>query len=480
LPKELVLKNLFTKKNGREWQHNRFSFLALVVILIVVFTLAACSEAVIEAPEGTGNTAVDATAAPAEEATVPADEEASGDVASDEENVDGANDVPRPDTVAQGGASSLDPAERNDLYTEAPEMTIDPSKFYYATFKTDKGDIKVQLFAARAPVTVNNFIFLAREGYYNDTMFHRVLPDFMAQGGDPTGTGGGGPGYNFADEYDPSLGFDRAGLLAMANAGPGTNGSQFFLTLAPTEWLNNRHTIFGEIIEGMDVMDSLTLRDPNTAPEFDGDTLYTVLIEEGEESTLPPPPPPPTPFAPSSLDPSARPLAEVEPADRSGYFNMAPEITIDTAKQYTATITTNKGELVVALADDNAPTAVNNFVLLATLGFYDNTPVNQISPGQLVIIGSPNNTPSGDAGYQLEAEVSVPIEMATGVIGYVPYQGTLPPLSNSSQLLIALITPPDEANDAYSFFGQISSGVELLAELTTDDMIESITITESE
>ncbi|MCB0184808.1 MAG: peptidylprolyl isomerase [Caldilineaceae bacterium] len=473
------MKNLSTVEQDNH-SGVRFRY-GTIMALLVALALTACSGVSTPAAESTEGTEAQATATPVAEATVPAAEE----VTTEEEGAETSGapestDVPRPDAVAQGGASNLSPTERNDMYSEPPEMVIDPSKYYYATFKTDKGDIKVQLFAERAPQTVNNFVFLAREGYYNDTTFHRVLADFMAQGGDPTGTGSGGPGYSFADELDPSLSFDRAGLLAMANAGPGTNGSQFFLTFAPTEWLNNRHTIFGEVIEGMDVLNSLTLRDPNMAPDFEGDTLYTVLIEESDESILPPPPPTPTPFAPSSLDVSARPLAEVEPADRAGYFNMAPEVTIDTAKQYTATITTSKGEMVVALYDDNAEVAVNNFVLLAGLGFYDNTPINQISPGQLVIIGSPNNSPSGDAGYQIAAEVGVPIDMAVGVVGYVPYQGTMPPLSNGSQLLIALVSPPVEANDVYSFFGQITSGVEVLSELTTEDTIESITITESE
>jgi cyclophilin family peptidyl-prolyl cis-trans isomerase len=386
--------------------------------------------------------------------------------------------VARPETVAQGGASNLTPAERNDMYSEPPPMTIDPSKYYYATFKTAKGDIQAQLFADRAPQTVNNFVFLAREGFYNDTSFHRVLEDFMAQAGDPTGTGAGGPGYQFADEFDPSLTFDSAGLLAMANAGPGTNGSQFFITFGPTEWLNSRHTIFGEVIEGMDVLNSLTLRDPNAAPDFEGDTLYTVEIEETDQSVLPPPPPTPTPFAPNALE-GDRPLAALDPAERAGYFNVAPEMVIDTTQQYTATIATSKGDMTVRLYDDDAPIAVNNFVLLANLGFYDNTPINQISPGQLVIIGSPDNKPTGDAGYRLEAEVNVPVEMAIGLVGYVPLQSGTPTLSNSSQLIMALMAPPAEANVDFSFFGQITSGVEILTELTGDDMVTSVTVTES-
>ncbi|MDO8672771.1 MAG: peptidylprolyl isomerase, partial [Dehalococcoidia bacterium] len=129
-------------------------------------------------------------------------------------------------------------------WSSPPAMEIDPSKSYEALFKTEIGDFRVRLFPEQAPVTVNNFVFLARQGYYDNTTFHRVLPGFMAQGGDPTGTGGGGPGYTFEDEFDPELQFDRPGLLAMANRGPDTNGGQFFITYAPTPHLNGLHTIF--------------------------------------------------------------------------------------------------------------------------------------------------------------------------------------------------------------------------------------------
>jgi cyclophilin family peptidyl-prolyl cis-trans isomerase len=166
------------------------------------------------------------------------------------------------------------------FYSAPPAMTIDVGREYLATFKLAKGEeFVVQLFPEQAPVTVNNFVFLAREGYYDGTTFHRVLEDFMAQGGDPTGTGMGGPGYQFEDEFS-DLTFDRAGLLAMANAGPNTNGSQFFITYAPTPHLNNLHTIFGEVIEGMDVVENLTRRDPNQNPDFQGDVIETIEIME--------------------------------------------------------------------------------------------------------------------------------------------------------------------------------------------------------
>ena len=173
-----------------------------------------------------------------------------------------------------------DPAARNNMYSAPPAMQIDPTKTYVATFETAKGDIVVELFAAQAPNTVNNFVFLAREGFYDNTTFHRVLADFMAQGGDPTGTGTGGPGYRFDDEFHPDLKHDSPGILSMANSGPNTNGSQFFITYVPTSWLDGRHAVFGKVVEGMDVLESLTLRDPSKGPSLSGDLLKTIRIED--------------------------------------------------------------------------------------------------------------------------------------------------------------------------------------------------------
>ena len=159
-------------------------------------------------------------------------------------------------------------------------LTIDVNKQYFATFKMAKGGkFVIQLFPDQAPVTVDNFVVLARKGFYDGTTFHRVLDGFMAQGGDPTGTGSGGPGYEFEDEVN-DLTFDKPGVVAMANSGPDTNGSQFFITYAPTEWLNGLHTIFGQVIEGMDVVNGLTRRDPGQNPDYEGDVIESVTITE--------------------------------------------------------------------------------------------------------------------------------------------------------------------------------------------------------
>lgn len=160
-----------------------------------------------------------------------------------------------------------------------PAMQIDPKKSYKAHMETDKGTMVIELFADKTPVTVNNFVFLSREGYYDGVIFHRVINDFMVQGGDPTGTGRGGPGYKFADEFHPSLKHTKQGILSMANAGPGTNGSQFFITHVATPWLDGKHTVFGQVVEGLDVLMSIPARDPGNvnAPAV---KIIRVTIEE--------------------------------------------------------------------------------------------------------------------------------------------------------------------------------------------------------
>jgi cyclophilin family peptidyl-prolyl cis-trans isomerase len=166
-------------------------------------------------------------------------------------------------------------------WSKPPEMQIDPSKRYEAILHTEKGDVRIELFAEEAPVTVNNFVFLAREGYYDGVTFHRVLPGFMAQTGDPTGTGSGGPGYKFRDEFHPGLNHNSVGMVSMANAGANTNGSQFFITYVPTSHLNNRHSVFGKVIEGMDAVKALTPRNPAENPAAPpGDKILSVEIIE--------------------------------------------------------------------------------------------------------------------------------------------------------------------------------------------------------
>jgi cyclophilin family peptidyl-prolyl cis-trans isomerase/protein-disulfide isomerase len=166
-------------------------------------------------------------------------------------------------------------------FAECPPVTVDRNKQYIATLHTEKGDIVLQLYADKAPLAVNSFVFLARQGWFDNITFHRVLPGFVAQTGDPSGTGQGNPGYMFKNEIEPTLKFDQPGMVGMANSGPDTNGSQFFITYTATPHLNGNYTIFGKVLSGMDVLEQLTPRDPQpgiTLPP--GDKLISVTIKE--------------------------------------------------------------------------------------------------------------------------------------------------------------------------------------------------------
>jgi peptidyl-prolyl cis-trans isomerase B (cyclophilin B) len=156
-------------------------------------------------------------------------------------------------------------------WNSPPPMQIDPKKTYHATIETDRGDIELEFYPQHAPKTVNNFVFLAREGYYDGVSFHRVIGDFMIQGGDPTGTGRGGPGYRFEDELRGNPLKHETGVISMANAGPNTNGSQFFITHSPQRHLDGRHTVFGKVIAGQDVVNAIR----------QGDVMNRVTIREG-------------------------------------------------------------------------------------------------------------------------------------------------------------------------------------------------------
>ncbi|MGZ9234129.1 MAG: peptidylprolyl isomerase [Anaerolineales bacterium] len=166
-------------------------------------------------------------------------------------------------------------------FKSCPAVTVQPDKQYIATLHTEKGDVVIQLFAREAPMTVNSFLFLARNGWYDHITFHRVIPDLFAQTGDPSGTGKGNPGYYIITEINPSLTFDRPGFVAMVNSGPDTSGSQFFVTFSPTPQFNGQYTIFGEVLSGMDVLKRLTPRDAQPGTDTPpGDGLINITIEE--------------------------------------------------------------------------------------------------------------------------------------------------------------------------------------------------------
>ncbi len=155
-------------------------------------------------------------------------------------------------------------------WNSPPAMQLDSKKSYQAKIATNRGEIVVDLYAVHAPITVNNFVFLAQEGFYDDVAFHRVIPNFVIQGGDPTGTGRGGPGYRFEDEVQNNPNRHETGVLSMANAGANTNGSQFFITHSPQPHLDGKHTVFGKVVEGMEIVNQIQ----------QGDVMQTVVISE--------------------------------------------------------------------------------------------------------------------------------------------------------------------------------------------------------
>jgi cyclophilin family peptidyl-prolyl cis-trans isomerase len=365
--------------------------------------------------------------------------------------------------ASEDGESSSDlpedPAARNGFYDAPPAMQIDPESIYLATLKTEKGDIVVELFADKAPTTVNNFVFLAREGFYDNTTFHRVIPGFVVQGGDPTGTGTGGPGYRFADEFHPDLTHDSAGVLSMANAGADTNGSQFFITLAPTPNLDGRHAVFGRVVDGMDVLTTIAPRpNPQEATE-PGDTLQTISIEEVSASRLP------TPTPVVLIEPGQVPMPE-EPGQRHGMYSMGqPAQVIDPEETYEATIETERGDIVVELFADKAPNTVNNFVFLAREGYYDHTTFHRVIEDFMAQAGDPTGTGAGGPGYMFANEIHPDLKHEGPGILSMANAG---PNTNGSQFFITFKATP-WLDGQHTVFGRVTEGLDVLKEISLRD-----------
>lgn len=243
---------------------------ALVVLLVLGLLGVYLANRAIS---GTGGTAAEAqpTLAPATlEPLAPT--AAPGATAATEATSTGA--TPAAEAATPAASSSV------QTYSAAPPMSIDPAKNYTATITTPRGDIVIKLRPDVAPQTVNNFVFLSREGFYNGLTWHRVIQDFMAQGGDPEGTGGGGAGYNIPAEFTDKILFDKPGLVAMARTDdPNSASSQFFITTAAAPWLDNQYTIFGEVVQGQEIVNGIPLRDPATATT-PGEQIVQIAISE--------------------------------------------------------------------------------------------------------------------------------------------------------------------------------------------------------
>lgn len=256
-------------------------WLAVGIVVVVIAALVALYYLTVRRPAQQEPIVTDITVETPtpEEATPEVSEPTVANPAPTEQPTDVvANETP---PTEQPTAAQTEEGSSSMSWSQPPEMTIDLSKAYEAVVTTTQGDFRISLFADKAPTTVNNFVFLARQGFYDGVLFHRVIPGFMAQTGDPTGTGRGGPGYRFEDEFDASLRHDAAGILSMANAGPGTNGSQFFITYAPQPHLDDHHSVFGRVVEGMSVVESITPREPSEDPKaVPGDKILKVDIIE--------------------------------------------------------------------------------------------------------------------------------------------------------------------------------------------------------
>ncbi len=377
-----------------------------------------------------------------------------------------ASQTPAPATPEAPGTP--EPEKEIKSWPMAPHMFIDQEKIYLATIKTEHGDIVVELDAKNAPITTNSFIFLANEGFYDDITFHRVIPGFMAQTGDPTGTGTGGPGYIIPDEVKAEMKFDRPGLLAMANAGPNTTGSQFFITYAPAPWLEGHFTIFGEVIKGMDALEQLTPRDPDKNPTTPGDKLISVTISETENSQRPTPTPTATPFAPNAANTNHA-LANMDLKDRIEHWNTPPENILKKGKIYVANIETEEGTIQVELLANIAPKNVNNFVVLANNGYYDGTRFFQViadteSPdGGLIVAlgGDPAGTGNGTPGYVIEDELQ---ENAFNDRGWL---GSAQPDSNrNGGSFFITLKPSPWLSAHFTPLGRVIGGQEVLDKFT--------------
>jgi len=369
--------------------------------------------------------------------------------------------------------AKLSPAQRVNRWSEPPTMQIDPNKFYVATIETDKGNIVAELYAKDAPQSVNNFVTLANLGFYDGLTFHRVEPGFVVQGGDPKGDGTGGPGYTLPAEIGKK---HILGALAYARTGDQVNpqrrssGSQFYITLAPTPFLDGAYTVFGQVIKGMDVVKAIKK----------GDKINRIVISESAVSQLPTPSPTPTAAPPKGPTPQAgRPLSTLPLAKKENLYNQPPKLVINPDKHYEAILKTAKGDIKVTLWAKKATVAVNNFVVLANLGYYDNFPFNFVQENQFALTGSPNNRPSSDVGYGIRATTGLTLTTGTLGLWVTPATSDRPNLPSGSQFFIAL-ADMGQARDQFPAFGRVIDGMDVAKTLRSGDLIKRIEIVEKD
>ncbi len=457
----------------KEYLLNKRTLLVLTVLALTVLLMAACAPATLQP---TAVPAAATTAPAAAPATVPAPEPTAVEAATAAAAATVAPAAPdtRPIVPApvegQRPLADLTPAERVDRFSGPAAPATDPKAIYVATIVTDKGNIVAELYQD-TPEGVNNFVTLAQNGFYDGLTFHRVEPGFVIQGGDPAGNGSGGPGYTIPAEINHKHG---KGALAWARTGDEVNpernssGSQFYVTLDETPFLDGGYSVFGQVIEGMDVAEKIAV----------GDKIQKIEISQATASLMPTPAPTAAPNPPVAAE--GRPLAKLKLEERNGVYNAAPAMTIDPTKSYSATIETDKGNIVVELDPKTAPTTVNNFVLLSNLGFYDGMPVAHVQEGSYLVAGSPIKRPDSDVGYALALEpTAAASQVVTGTVSMYPVQdpATGNPLASGSQFFISFMQTP-EGTVPLNVFGKVIEGMEVATKLAIDDVIKTITITE--
>lgn len=436
----------------------RFAFIIGLITLALV-VVAACA-----APPPAGTTTdTDTPAAPAAEVVADTPVPSVDSSAAVTTTADLPDFGVKPVMPADGERplAAVDLASRAFIFQEAPDMAIDPDKVYLATFETTKGDFTAELYSQEAPNAVNNFVVLSEMGYYDGMPAFPAGPPMALLTGDASGDGNGSPGYDFLAEIgipnpEGAVGYLR--LPDQINPDRLSNGSQLYITLEAVPEIDGVYSAFGVIIDGLDVAQSITQTD----------VINQVVISEAEERTAPTPPPPtpvPTPFAPTSDISGDRPLAALDPAERNGMFNTAPEMQLEEGADYTARIVTDKGDIVVDLYEEQAPITVNNFVTLANLGFYDNTMFHRVLEGFMAQAGDPTGTGTGGPGYTFQDEI-VP-ELVFDGAGILA-MANAGPSTNGSQFFITY-DAADWLNGQHTIFGKVLEGEDVLAEINLRD-----------
>ena len=448
---------------------NKRTLLVLTFLALAVLLMAACAPATLQPAAAPAETSAPAAVPATEPAPQPTAAEAVVVATAEPAAPDARPTVPAP-VEGQRPLADLPAAERQDRFSGPAAPAIDPKAIYVATIVTDKGNIVAELYQD-TPEGTNNFVTLAQNGFYDGLTFHRVEPGFVIQGGDPAGDGSGGPGYTIPAEINHP---HTKGALAWArtsdeiNPERNSSGSQFYITLEETPFLDGGYSVFGQVIEGMDVAEKIAV----------GDKIQKIEISQATASLMPTPEPTAVPNPPVAAE--GRPLAKLTLDERVGVYNAAPAMTIDATKSYQATVETDKGKIVVDLDPKSAPATVNNFVLLANLGFFDGIPVAHVQEDGYLVTGSPAKRPDSDVGYTLALEPTANAsKVVTGTVSMYPIQdpATGNPLASGSQFFISFVESPEDGVPL-NIFGKVSEGMEIVTKLAIDDIIKSITITE--